>query len=126
EALTHRYYECFIFEHLGLLRSVNLFSNADYDGLQGFLTEIDLVAAGLTLLLILSGLILWNRRNEISLETSQRRLPGAVWVLVAASLLMATRASYPLWKYVPQLEYMQTPDRWLVITVTGTCLLVAA
>jgi hypothetical protein len=39
---------------------------------------------------------------------------------------MATRASYPLWKYVPQLEYMQTPDRWLVITVTGTCLLVAA
>jgi hypothetical protein len=125
-ALTHKYYECFLFEHLGQLRGIDLLSSADYEGLEGFLLEIDLVTVGLTLLWGLSSLILWKTRKHPETGPRRRALLVGTWTIVTLSIFLTTRASTPIWRYVPQLEYMQTPDRWLVIAVTGTCLLVAA
>ena len=124
EGLKHKYHECFLFEHLGQLRSINLLSRADYEGLEGFLVEIDLATVGLTLLWALSSVILWNARKDSG--PKRGALLVAIWSVAASSLFMTTRASTPIWRLIPQLEYMQCPDRWLVVSVCGTCLLVAA
>jgi hypothetical protein len=123
-ALSHKYYNGFLFEHLGRLRSINLLSSADYPGLEGFLVQIDQVSVGLTLVWALSSLILWKARKDP--ESGRAPLLGAIWAVVTLSLFLTTRASTLVWRAIPQLEYMQYPDRWLVITVTGTCLLFAA
>src|SRR5262249_3695842 len=49
-----------------------------------------------------------------------------IWTITTLSFFLTTRASILFWRAIPQLEYMQCPDRWLVITAFGTCLLVAA
>ncbi|GEM_PF-1439365 len=125
EALRLIYYNCFVFEHLGHLGNIKLFAQADYPGLDGYLAAMDVAAVGVVLLWVFSSLIIW--RTSPDNEQGDRRKPLliAVWALTTLSLFLTTRASTLIWRAIPQLEYMQCPDRWLVIAALGTCLLVA-
>ncbi len=125
-ALQERFTDCFLFEHLHHLRKINLLSSADYPGRPGYLLEIDLAAVGLTILTLLSLLIIWWSRNDSENGSRWNPLLGAILGVVTLSLFFTTQASAPVGQIIPFLEYIQCPDRWLVITVSGACLLIAA
>jgi len=125
-ALGRDYREFFLFRRTGLIWNTNLFSPAQspYNG--NYLVDATLVALGLAVLLAVSGFLLWRERKEEQRSRSGLAWRLAIWVVAAFSLFMTSRRSAFIWNAIPQLAYLQFPNRWLVITTAGTALITAA
>lgn len=78
------------------------------------------------LLLAAASFLLWKERISNQLNSSLYALAPAVWAVTCLSLLLTTRLSYPLWRLIPGMPYLQFPFRWLVIGSWGIAFLSVA
>jgi 6-pyruvoyl-tetrahydropterin synthase related domain len=91
--------------------------------------DYPLFEAGMAIFIILFALatfLLWRRAGGNAGDNSKRSAFLAVWVVTLLGLLMTTRLSEPIWRFIPGLPFMQYPFRWLLIASVGMSVLSAA
>ncbi len=107
----------FLFENLSeAVRQIPLPSNQNFNL---FLLAGDWMAVGFLVLLVICTIFLW--KSEFRHNNALRGL----WVITIISLLMTTRLTTPVWRFVPQVRNIQFPIRWFSIVSLGASLLVA-
>ena len=85
-----------------------LFTHANDPEFVRFNWKVSSVAVGVILVASIAAIFVWRRRKDF---------PEVWWMLGAiggASLLFMSRLSLPLWKYLPELRFLQFPWRWLI------------
>src|SRR5262249_14118341 len=102
----------------------NLLSRAAYRGYEGYLLEAELVGLGLVLLLLVSALLVW--RAKWIEPGPRRKLLLSILTIGGASLLMTTRLSSFIWRSVPEMQYLQVANRWLIVVTITACVIAAA
>jgi hypothetical protein len=116
-AANQSYRAGFLFENLSeAFKQVPLPSNSNFDL---FLLAGDWMAVGFLALLLVCTIAIW--KSEFKQNNSVRGL----WIVTIFSLLMATRLTTPVWRFVPQIRNIQFPIRWFTIVSLGASLLVA-
>ena len=122
--LTEGYEQTFMFERLRQVLHTNLLSRAAYRGYAGYLLEAELVGFGLLLLLFVSAVLVWTAKW---IEPGPRRkLLLSILAIGGVGMLMTTRLSSFIWKSVPEMQYLQVANRWLIVASITACLLAAA
>jgi hypothetical protein len=121
--LVKSYQQTFLFERLLAVLRINPFSRADYRGHEGYLLEAEAAAVCLLLIWALGSAIIFRRG---AFESRERlKLILAILAMSGLGLLMTSRASSLIWRMVPQLEYLQVANRWLLMATIGMCILTA-
>lgn len=90
-----------------------------------YLLDTEVIAVALLALLLGSSLSIWKAWRSEKHDSTWTRLGLAVWIVTVFSMLMTTRLSAPLWRFVPGLSFLFFPYRWLVVASAGACLLAA-
>jgi hypothetical protein len=107
----------FLFENLPqAFQQVPLPSNGNFDL---FLLAGEWMAVGFLVLLLACTLVLWKS------EFRDNNIIRGLWLITIFGLLMATRLSTPVWRFVPQIRNIQFPIRWFTIVSLGASLLCA-
>jgi hypothetical protein len=116
-AANQSYRAGFLFENLSeAFKQVPLPSNSNFDL---FLLAGDWMAVGFLVLLVVCTLSLWKS------EFRQNNTIRGLWIITIFSLLMGTRLTTPVWRFVPQIRNIQFPIRWFTIVSLGASLLIA-
>jgi uncharacterized membrane protein len=116
-AANQSYRAGFLFENLTqAFRQIPLPSNSNFDL---FLLAGEWMALGFAVLLLTSTLLLWKS------EFRQNPMVRGLWLITLFSLLMATRLTTPVWRFVPQIRNIQFPIRWFTMVSLGASLLAA-
>lgn len=123
--LDFSYADYFMFENLSAIWPAKLLSMADYARLPGYVTEANIVAVGVAVLLALTAIAMWIARRSIHQSPTASRLLIAFWSIAVISVLMTSRLSAPFWRVIRPLQYLQFPSRWLAIAAAPACLLTA-
>lgn len=84
-----------------------------------FLLAGDWMAVGFVVLLVICTILIWKS------EFRQNQALQGLWVITLISLLMTTRLTTPLWRFVPQVRNIQFPIRWFSMVSLGASLLAA-
>lgn len=117
------YRDYFVFEHLrAALTSARFPAEPSLDS---YSLDIDLVAAGILALFLVSSLLLAINWRTVELDSRSKGLCLAIWVVAAFGMLMTTRLTAPIWRITPGLSFLFFPYRWLVVVSAGSCLLAA-
>jgi hypothetical protein len=115
-AANQSYRAGFLFENLGeAFKQVPLPSTMNFDM---FMLAGDWMAVGFLVLLIACTIVLWKS------EFRQNNTIRGLWLITIFSLLMGTRLTMPVWRFVPQIRNIQFPIRWFTIVSLGASLLV--
>lgn len=117
KAANQYFHAGFLFENLNqAFKQIPLPSNGSFDL---FLLAGDWMAVGFLALLIICTVFIW--------KSAFRQNPAlrALWVITLISLLMTTRLTTPIWRFVPQVRNIQFPIRWFSLVSLGAALLVA-
>lgn len=123
--LENTYVKAFLFEDFSAWSWNNLLSTADYPNVAGYVREANLVSSSLVLLLIVVSVVLLIERRPAREDGSHASIVRAIWLVAIVSLLMTTRLTIPLWNTFRNLQYLQSPVRWLVPATLATALLTA-
>ena len=121
--LANNYLKAFLFEDFSAFSWESLLMPADYPNVAGYVREANLVAIGFVLLLIVVSLVLGLEWRSIRENRSQAAAFKAILLVAVISLLMTTRITVPLWNAIPQLQYLQSPIRWLVLATVAIAIL---
>jgi hypothetical protein len=79
----------------------------------GYVREANLVAVACALLLVVASIVLILERRAIWQKHRKATLIRAIWLVAIFTALMTTRLSEPLWRSFENLQYLQSPIRWL-------------
>ena len=121
--LANDYLKAFLFEDFSAFSWETLLLPADYPNVAGYVREANLVAVAFVLLLIVVSSVLWLEWRSIRSNRLQAAAFKAILLVAIVSLLMTTRITAPLWRAIPQLQYLQSPIRWLVPATVAIALL---
>jgi hypothetical protein len=107
----------FLFENLNeAFRQIPLPSSGNFNL---FLLAGDWMAVGFLALLLVCTIVIWKS------EFRQNQAVRGLWVITIFGLLMTTRLTTPLWRFVPQVRNIQFPIRWFSMVSLGAALLAA-
>jgi uncharacterized membrane protein len=116
-AANQSYRAGFLFENLNqAFQQIPLPSNSNFDL---FLLAGEWMAVGFLALLLTCTLLIWRS------EFRQNNILQGLWIITIFSLLMSTRLTTPVWRFVPQIRNIQFPMRWFTIVSLGASLLAA-
>jgi uncharacterized membrane protein len=121
-ALRVHYEDFFLFEHLGRAFSWNVFPPPEERKFY-YLDGVNLAALGLLVLFLLSTIVFRRKWQKLKESPANFAMIKGVWVITAISLLMTSRLTDPLWRVIPQLQYVQYPLRWLTVTTASATML---
>jgi uncharacterized membrane protein len=115
---AHQYFHAgFLFENLGAaFKQIPLPSSGNFNL---FILAGDWMAVGFAALFLACTLLLWKS------EYRRHKAILGLWVISSFSLLMSTRLTTPVWRFVPQVRHIQFPVRWFTLVSLGAALLAA-
>lgn len=117
KAPNQYYHAGFLFENLGqAARQIPFPSSGNFEM---FLLAGDWMAVAFLALLVTCTVILWKS------DFRQNNVVRGLWAVTTISLLMTTRLTTPVWRFVPKFRAIQFPIRWFSVVTLGLSVLAA-